>query len=209
MLVLNRALQETLEQAVFDQYHRRLQTRIDTQTPAEMRWLVMFPKLAGSELGALRERFGAVASISAGSLQLARRPAARSSLAGAARGRAATPLVLMIGRGRLTLRTALAEPELPALAGLAAPVRDRDARGAPRRQRQPGRPAPQHAAQCRSAWGTSATLAGPARAAAERRAARSRARRQRAACLPSSILAIALRCTSSGPSAKRSVRAAV
>ena len=43
--------------------------------------------------------------------------------------------------------------------------------------------------------------------AAARAAALAAGRRRAQPCLPSSILAIALRCTSSGPSAKRSVRA--
>jgi hypothetical protein len=62
LLVLNRSLQESMERAVFEQYVDGVQTRIDNQTPPEMRWLVMFPKLSGSELGALREGFAAVGS---------------------------------------------------------------------------------------------------------------------------------------------------
>ena len=47
LVVMNRALQEAMEKAVFDQYVEGVQTRIDNQTPPEMRWLVMFPKLPG------------------------------------------------------------------------------------------------------------------------------------------------------------------
>ena len=44
-LVLNRELMVAMEKAVFDQYVEGVQTRIDTATPPEMRWLVMFQKL--------------------------------------------------------------------------------------------------------------------------------------------------------------------
>jgi hypothetical protein len=81
-LVLDRTLQSSMESAVFDQYVDGVQTRIDTETPPEMRWLVMHPKLAAAELGPLA---------------------------------AGQPLVLMLARGRLTLRTALVEPDPRAL----------------------------------------------------------------------------------------------
>jgi hypothetical protein len=107
LLLLNRGLQQALEKAVFDEYVETVQTRIDTQTPPEMRWLVMFSKLSGSELGPLRERYAAVAS---------HKPWMQRWLAGsfaddlrAAPGAADDPLVLMVGRGRLMLRTSLAE----------------------------------------------------------------------------------------------------
>lgn len=60
LLVITRGLQEALERAVFEQYVEDVQTRIDNQTPAEMRWLVMLPKLAGSEMPALREHYAAL-----------------------------------------------------------------------------------------------------------------------------------------------------
>jgi [acyl-carrier-protein] S-malonyltransferase len=61
-MVITRALQEQLEKTVFEQYVQGVQTRIDDQTPPEMRWLVMYPKLTGAELGPLRERFAALAN---------------------------------------------------------------------------------------------------------------------------------------------------
>ena len=45
-VVLNRELQEQGEREVFEQYVEGVQTRIDSDTPPELRWLVMFPKLA-------------------------------------------------------------------------------------------------------------------------------------------------------------------
>ena len=112
-LVLNRELMDAMEKAVFDQYVEGVQTRIDTTTPPEMRWLVMFPKLSGTELKSLRDGWGALSSYKpwlqqwlAGSLapELAALPTA-----------AERPLVLMIARRRLCLRTALAQPEPAAL----------------------------------------------------------------------------------------------
>jgi hypothetical protein len=108
---MNRELQETMEQAVFNQYVEGVQTRIDDQTPPEMRWLVMFPRLQGSEMGPLHERFVALSNNKGWLVRWLEGPLAQSLTA----LRAGLPMVLMIGRGRLMLRTALAEPELPAL----------------------------------------------------------------------------------------------
>jgi len=109
MLVLNKPLQEAMEKAVFDQYVEGVQTRIDTETPPEMRWLVMFPKLSGSELGALRERYAAVASAKPWLQQWLEGGLAQALLA--VKADAATPLVLMVGRGRITLRTEMPDAD--------------------------------------------------------------------------------------------------
>jgi hypothetical protein len=108
-LVLNRELMESMEKAVFDQYVEGVQTRIDTTTPPEMRWLVMFPKLSGTEMKALRDGYGALSSF---------KPWVQQWLGGALTPTLAAlptaaerPLVLMIGRRRLSLRTALPSAE--------------------------------------------------------------------------------------------------
>lgn len=113
LVLMNRELQETMEQAVFNQYVEGVQTRIDNQTPPEMRWLVMFPRLPGSEMGPLHERFVALSNFKNWLVRWLEGPLAQSLAA--LRAGPSVPLVLMIGRGRLMLRTALAEPELPAL----------------------------------------------------------------------------------------------
>ena len=112
-LILNRELMESMEKAVFDQYVEGVQTRIDTTTPPEMRWLVMFPKLSGAELRSLRDGYSAIASIKpwlqqwlAGSLS----PALAALPSSVER-----PLVLMVGRRRLSLRTALAQADVPGI----------------------------------------------------------------------------------------------
>jgi hypothetical protein len=113
VVLMNRQLQEAMEKAVFDQYVEGVQTRIDNQTPPEMRWLVMFPKLPGSEMPLLRERFIALSSMKGWLKQWLEGPLTQS-LAGLNID-SATPLVLMIGRGRLMLRTALASAEVESL----------------------------------------------------------------------------------------------
>ncbi|MBE0546222.1 MAG: hypothetical protein IH627_00905 [Rubrivivax sp.] len=113
LVLMNRELQETMEKAVFDQYVEGVQTRIDNQTPPEMRWLVMFPKLSGAEMGPLRERYMALSSMKGWLMRWLEGPLTESLQA--LRVDASVPTVLMIGRGRLMLRTTLAEPEVQAL----------------------------------------------------------------------------------------------
>lgn len=120
VLVLNRELMEVMEKAVFDQYVEDVQTRIDTETPPEMRWLVMFPKLSGTELGRLKDRYAAVASIKPW-LQLWLSNVLEEALAATPQNTAAdAPVVLVINRGRLTLRTAMPDPDAQLLARWAA-----------------------------------------------------------------------------------------
>jgi hypothetical protein len=113
VVIMNRTLQEAMEKAVFEQYVEGVQTRIDNQTPPEMRWLVMFPKLPGGDMPLLRERFIALASMKRWLQQWLEGPLSQA-LAGLQMDEA-TPLVLMIGRGRLMLRTAMAEAEVEPL----------------------------------------------------------------------------------------------
>jgi hypothetical protein len=112
MLLISRALMESLERQVFEEYTENLQTRIDTATPEEMRWLVLYPKLGAAELKDLRERFGGVASAPQFLPQWLAGPLA-AKLAEAANGWLApeTPLVLIVQRGRLTLRTDMPVPD--------------------------------------------------------------------------------------------------
>ena len=110
VVLMNRQLQEAMEKAVFEQYVEGVQTRIDNQTPPEMRWLVMYPKLDNSEMPALSERFIALSSMKGWLLQWLEGPLSQSLAA--LRLQPATPIVLMIGRGRLMLRTALADAQV-------------------------------------------------------------------------------------------------
>ena len=113
MLVMNRRLAEQMEKAVFDQYVEGVQTRLDNQTPPEMRWLVMFPKQTGAEMGPLKERWVALSSRKPWLMAWLDGPLA-AQLQGL-RVEEGVPVVLMIGRGRLMLRTPQAEPDVAQL----------------------------------------------------------------------------------------------
>ena len=102
IIVLNKVLQEAIEKTMFEQFVEGVQTRIDTETPAEMRWVVMYPKLKGSELGELRERYAAVSSMKPWLQQWLDGPLGAALLG--LKVDPTTAFVLMIGRGRLTLR---------------------------------------------------------------------------------------------------------
>ena len=113
LVVMTRALQEAMETAMFEQAVESVQTRIDNETPPETRWLVMFPKLPGSDMGVLRENFVAVASLRSWLAMWLQGPLSASLVATVTDP--ASPVVLMVGRGRLTLRTALPTPDVASL----------------------------------------------------------------------------------------------
>ena len=108
-VVMNRALQEDMEKAVFEQYVEGVQTRIDNRTPPEMRWLVMFSRLPGTEMGVLRERFIALSGHKAWLTQWL--AGGLTDTLAALAVEPTQPLVLMVGRGRMMLRTAMEEPD--------------------------------------------------------------------------------------------------
>jgi hypothetical protein len=62
MLVITRDLMALLEQQVFEESTDGTETRMDDDLPEEMRWLVLYTKVPRSELGVLRERFGALSN---------------------------------------------------------------------------------------------------------------------------------------------------
>jgi hypothetical protein len=113
VVLMNRALQEEMEKAVFEQYVEGVQTRIDTTTPPEMRWLVMFSRLPGAEMGVLRERYVALSGDREWLTPWLAGPLTET-LAGF-EVEPTRPLVLMVGRGRLMLRTAMAQADAPTL----------------------------------------------------------------------------------------------
>jgi hypothetical protein len=121
LLVVSRLLMEALERQVFEEFTEGTQTRIDTATPEEMRWLVMFPKVTAAESKELREHYGAVGNLPEalpawlnGALTVKLLEAARTWLAREDR------LVLIVQRGRLTLRTAMPQPEPARIEAVAA-----------------------------------------------------------------------------------------
>lgn len=119
LMVLCSDLMEELESKVFEAYTDTLKTRVDTDTPEEMRWLVMFPKFEGASLQIVRQRYGVVGvtrelshAWTEGELGTALAQASQDLLP------AGHPFVLMCMRGNLYLRTAMSEAELPRVQGL-------------------------------------------------------------------------------------------
>ena len=115
MLLMSRALMETLERQTFEHYTEHMQTQIDVSTPEEMRWLAMFPKVQFAARD-LRSRFAAVAhSPLAAAAWIDGRLSERIAAAAQTTLAADPPFVLMTLRGRLYLRLQLAAPEVAAV----------------------------------------------------------------------------------------------
>lgn len=119
LLVMSRRLLHKLDADIFQQYTEDLQTRIDGATPDEMRWLVLYPKLSSTALGELRESFGAcghpteaVAMWLGGPFGAALRRAATTLLA------PDEPFVVMLQRGRMTLRVPMPQPDVDRIEAL-------------------------------------------------------------------------------------------
>jgi hypothetical protein len=110
VMVLNRLLMEASEAKVYDEYVEGVQTRIDTQTPTEIRWLVMYSKLTASELRALGVRFGAVASVKPWLLRWLSGALSEALLDAARHLSESDAFVLSIARGRLSMRLAMRDP---------------------------------------------------------------------------------------------------
>lgn len=118
-MVLCRALMENLERAVFEAYTDTLKTRADTDTPEEMRWLVMFPKFNHAASQIVRQRYGIVGVTKEltgawveGELGEALVQASQDLLP------EGHPFVLMCMRGNLYLRTEMGEADLPKVQAL-------------------------------------------------------------------------------------------
>ncbi|MBH9553739.1 hypothetical protein [Inhella gelatinilytica] len=123
LMVIERELRDRLERAVFDAFTDTLQTRIETDTPEEMRWLVMFAQWDQWKSKLARARFSACAAakeVAAAWLD----GALTDALAHASQDLvpAGTPFVLQVQRGNLYLRMPVAEPtldQIKAFVGLA------------------------------------------------------------------------------------------
>ncbi len=114
-LVLNRQLMEATEKAVYEHYVDDVQTRLDTDTPPEMRWLVMYAKATAQELGRLRERYAAVGSIAPWLQQWLASPLHDVLAATIDNVPLEQPVVLSVSRGRLMLRTSMTTPRMDSL----------------------------------------------------------------------------------------------
>ena len=115
VLVLNRLLMEASETKVYNEYIEGVQTRVDTQTPTEIRWLVMYSKLSASELHNLGVRFGAVSSVKPWLLHWLSGLLSQALLDAARALPESESFVLSVGRGRLSMRLPLCAPTGEAL----------------------------------------------------------------------------------------------
>lgn len=118
VMVLERELLDALERAVFEAYTDTLQTRVDMDTPEEMRWLVMFSKVEQWKSKVARSRFSACGATKElattwvdGSLGEALALATQDLVP------ARHPFVMLIQRGNLYLRTRMPEVNLEAIKG--------------------------------------------------------------------------------------------
>jgi hypothetical protein len=117
MLAATRPLLERLERDVFEQYTEGTETRIDEQTPEEMRWVVLYPQVPGKVLGALRDRFGLLGNRPRASTLWLEEGLAGPLARCIAWQDPAVPMVLVVQRGRFVLRLALPQPRIAVLDG--------------------------------------------------------------------------------------------
>lgn len=116
IVVMNRELAEAIERAMFEQAVDDVQTRIDADIPTETRWLVMYPKLGAAEMGELRTRYVALGNAPRLIAQWLASPLGEALAETLPRVASTDPVVLAVGRGRLTLRTPMAAPDADRLA---------------------------------------------------------------------------------------------
>ncbi len=117
MLLMARPLLDLLERQTYESFTEGLQTQIDTGTPEEVRWLVMFPKANLNMYRALRGRLGAVAAAPASVPMWLEGPLAQQlERALSTLLQHDPPFVLMTLRGRLYLRMQLIDPDPAAMA---------------------------------------------------------------------------------------------
>ncbi len=116
LVLLNRPLMQWMEQTVYEQFVDQVQTRADTDSPAEMRWLVMFSRAGSHELGRLRERYGGATNLMPWLVQWLSSPLNDALAATIDTVAADHPVVITIKGGRLLLRTAMPQPDSRALA---------------------------------------------------------------------------------------------
>ena len=119
-LVLDRPLLARLDREVYAQFTDNVQTRLDEETPEEMRWLAMHAKLSPNQMGVpLRDRYGAISNDTgwtshwlAGTIADALKARADAMPVEAV---SAEPFLLRLSRGQVVLRQAAATPRVPVL----------------------------------------------------------------------------------------------
>jgi len=119
-LVLDRPLLARLDHEVYAQFTDTVQTRLDEETPEEMRWLAMHAKLSPNQMGVpLRDRYGAISNDTAWLTRWLAGP-----VAAALKQRAevmpieavsAEPFLLRLARGQVVLRQSATTPSVKML----------------------------------------------------------------------------------------------
>jgi hypothetical protein len=119
-LVLDRPLLARLDHEVYAQFTDSVQTRLDEETPEEMRWLAMHAKLSPNQMGVLlRDRYGAISNDTAWLTRWLAGP-----VAAALKQRAdampieavsAEPFLLRLARGQVVIRQSASSPSVEAL----------------------------------------------------------------------------------------------
>jgi hypothetical protein len=118
-LVLDRPLLARLDREVYQQFTDTVQTRLDDETPEEMRWLAMHAKLTPTELGALRDRYGALSDEPEWFVPWLAGPVA-AALKGLAdkmplEAVSAEPFTLRLARGQVVIRQSASKPKIDVL----------------------------------------------------------------------------------------------
>jgi hypothetical protein len=120
-MLLSQPLLDMLERQTFERFTESTQTVIDSNTPEEMRWLAMYPKVNYTAPKPLRSRFGLVANIEAIAVSWLEGELLKQLEQAAGRALAhQPPFMLMILRGKVYLRTQMADPDVPAIGQLIA-----------------------------------------------------------------------------------------
>lgn len=121
-LVLDRPLLARLDRELYQQITDSVRTRLDEETPEEMRWLAMHAKLSPNAMGAaLRDRYGAIGDEPAWVERWLAGPLAEALKKRAdalpVEAVAAAPFMLRLARGQLVIRQAADPPRVDALQG--------------------------------------------------------------------------------------------
>ena len=119
-LVLDRPLLARLDHEVYAQFTDNVQTRLDEETPEEMRWLAMHAKLSPNQMGVpLRDRYGAIANDTSwlshwlhGPVSDALKKRADSMPIEAV---SAEPFLLRLARGQVVIRQSASAPSVKML----------------------------------------------------------------------------------------------
>ncbi|MEJ7137980.1 hypothetical protein [Amphibiibacter pelophylacis] len=116
LLAANRHLAAEMEKTVFEQFTGAVQTRADLNTPEEMRWLVMIPKVPASDVPKVRTHWMALASHVPWMVHWLNSSLGDALGAHYPQHSPVTHPAVWVGlRGKLTLRTGLATPTAAAL----------------------------------------------------------------------------------------------